>query len=664
MKKRFLFLGNAKQRWILRELFYDVDNGKVENAEYLSPYAFPTEAIEKKYFNSYKAIDRKGMGLITAPRWRQYSILNDLEIAKDETVYLFYVMGRDIQRLYDPIQLDFLKKRWKNQVITCLLLFDSISVTQDFQSWEHVTETFSHFDAVATFDREDAAKYDLIWFMDPYPKRDVIPDDARSTDLYFIGSDQKERFEELSAIARKIAEHGGTCRFMLTGLPADAELEDGIYSLENSIPYIETLGQMINSSCVLELLAEGQSSPSLRYYEAITYKKKLLTNNKNIVNFPFYDPRYMQYFSSVEDIDVDWLSRKESVDYNYQDEFATGPWLEKLVGEIDKRLKEYSGKKLTKKPLVSVVIPTYNRRDLIMRSVDSVLNQTYSNLELIIVDDGSTDGTLELLSEVEDDRLRIVKQNHGGACAARNKGIDSARGSLIAFQDSDDEWALDKLEKQVKALLKHPECDVVFCNAIRKGFVSDDELLVPIEESRMVDREELQRRSLVSTQTILARKECFDYERFDLEMPRLQDYDLVIRLSEAFAFYFVAEPLAYMYVQDDSISSNPAKAVKARKRILEKYPVQINRSTLMYKSVIGSILHNLNLMDETDQDAEREMHMIRKYLILDKENKKLKKKNAEIYSSFSYRVGHTITWLPRKMNAVLKKIKNMLIKNE
>ena len=102
--------------------------------------------------------------------------------------------------------------------------------------------------------------------------------------------------------------------------------------------------------------------------------------------------------------------------------------------------------------MISVIIPTYNRAKLLPRAVESVLNQTYQDIELIIVDDGSTDDTMEWVRGIKDDRVRYAQLNHQGACAARNHGISIARGEYIAFQDSDDIWFMDKLEKQLAFL--------------------------------------------------------------------------------------------------------------------------------------------------------------------------------------------------------------------
>ena len=114
------------------------------------------------------------------------------------------------------------------------------------------------------------------------------------------------------------------------------------------------------------------------------------------------------------------------------------------------------------KPLVTVIIPTYNRAKTIERSINSVLSQSYSNLELIVVDDGSSDNTKSVVENIDDSRVRYIWQNNSGACAARNNGINNARGEYIAFNDSDDTWKPNKLEKQLEVVTK-TGADVVFC---------------------------------------------------------------------------------------------------------------------------------------------------------------------------------------------------------
>lgn len=102
--------------------------------------------------------------------------------------------------------------------------------------------------------------------------------------------------------------------------------------------------------------------------------------------------------------------------------------------------------------LVSVIIPTFNRAQFLIRSISSVLNQSYVDLELIIVDDGSTDETLEVVNSVKDSRLSYHYKENGGVSSARNLGVTKAQGEYIAFLDSDDEWQLDKISAQVSYL--------------------------------------------------------------------------------------------------------------------------------------------------------------------------------------------------------------------
>ncbi len=113
---------------------------------------------------------------------------------------------------------------------------------------------------------------------------------------------------------------------------------------------------------------------------------------------------------------------------------------------------------------ISVVIPSYNRATLIGRAIESVLQQTYSNIEIIVVDDASTDETESVVKRIKNDKLHYIKlKKNGGACKARNVGIRASKGEYIAFLDSDDIWNTDKLEKQMK-ILQEKKAKVVACN--------------------------------------------------------------------------------------------------------------------------------------------------------------------------------------------------------
>lgn len=224
-------------------------------------------------------------------------------------------------------------------------------------------------------------------------------------------------------------------------------------------------------------------------------------------------------------------------------------------------------------PEISVIIPTYNRRKTIVQAVRSVLNQSFYDLECIVVDDGSDDGTCEAIKKIKDDRLKYFElSGNFGACHARNFGIGVAVGKYIAFQDSDDIWHKEKLEKQI-LFLRENNADFVFCsmrqidNTLRKKDIIFPENL----KEGYVSAGKVLEGSCASTQCMLMNKKCLDEIRFDEHLPRYQDWDLILRISKKHTVYFqdfvlVKHPIGY-----DSISSNSKKGLFACEYLYKKY---------------------------------------------------------------------------------------------
>ncbi len=241
--------------------------------------------------------------------------------------------------------------------------------------------------------------------------------------------------------------------------------------------------------------------------------------------------------------------------------------------------------------MVSVIIPTHNRKALLARAMESVLGQKDVEIELIVVDDASTDGTEELFAGNADPRVRYERfaQNRG-ACAARNRGIELARGEYIAFQDSDDIWSADKCARQMQ-VLREQGADVVFCAFEQIGM--DGKRMRVFPEPRVrnawISFERLLAQSMASTQTILGRAECFRDIRFAEEFPRLQDYELMLRMARKYKVYYHADVLVTMYEQPDSISRNPAKLLWALRRIFAMYGPQIRRDEIALRRMLENI---------------------------------------------------------------------------
>ena len=224
---------------------------------------------------------------------------------------------------------------------------------------------------------------------------------------------------------------------------------------------------------------------------------------------------------------------------------------------------------------ISVIIPTYNRASLIKRALQSVLDQEYPDLEVIVVDDSSSDNTEEVVKSLHDERIKFIRHTRNkGANAARNTGIRAASGEFIAFQDSDDEWMPGKLAKQMAAFEQAPaDIGVVYTafwriEGEKKAYTPAGDVLT----TNGFLLEELLRRNFITTQSILIKKECLDkVGLFDETMPRLQDWELLLRLSEHYPFLFIDEPLVKVYHTSDSITANQQALVDALLLMLEKH---------------------------------------------------------------------------------------------
>ncbi len=230
-------------------------------------------------------------------------------------------------------------------------------------------------------------------------------------------------------------------------------------------------------------------------------------------------------------------------------------------------------------PTVSVIIPTYNRASLIGRAIQSVLDQTYQDCEIIVVDDGSTDDTGAILRSYGE-RIRTIRHSRNkGAGSARNTGIRQANGRYIAFLDSDDEWLRKKLEIQMEAMRTAPSVvGVVYSGTWRvKG---ERKWLIPkpdqIPSDERLHRSLLSGAYMVLTPAALVKKECFEtWGVFDERLPALEEWELWIRLSKSFRFLFVGEPHVIWHSVPGSLSTDRKVFLVGTFRIMKKHAAEI-----------------------------------------------------------------------------------------
>ncbi|MCI9271178.1 MAG: glycosyltransferase family 2 protein [Dorea sp.] len=220
-----------------------------------------------------------------------------------------------------------------------------------------------------------------------------------------------------------------------------------------------------------------------------------------------------------------------------------------------------------KPKMISVIIPTYNRKGKLAKCIESVLGQSYREIEVIVVDDASADGTQELFQEISDGRLKYYRyETNRGACYARNYGAERAEGEFLAFQDSDDIWHAEKLEKQYRYLCSGG-ADLCFCGMNRVS-ETGSRFYYPVHPFHPArGLEEFLAENRAGTQTMLMRRRVWEELRFDEEIRRYQDWDFGIRAAEAFTLCYLPEALVESEVSGDSISAR----VKSYPHLLHLY---------------------------------------------------------------------------------------------
>jgi glycosyltransferase involved in cell wall biosynthesis len=224
-------------------------------------------------------------------------------------------------------------------------------------------------------------------------------------------------------------------------------------------------------------------------------------------------------------------------------------------------------------PEVSVIIPTFNRAHMIEKAIFSVLRQTYKDLELIIVDDGSVDDTPRMVAKINDDRLTYFRhEKQKGAAEARNTGVTASSGRFLAFLDDDDEWLPDKLDLQMEVFGSNPEIGMVYTGYYYVNAENNEIFreFHPKMKGRLDDRL-LMENCVGTTSTAVIRKDCFEkVGGFDVCLRGSQDWDLWIRIAEEYPIEYVARPLVKFLNHDLRITHNLGSKIQGKERLLEK----------------------------------------------------------------------------------------------
>ena len=258
---------------------------------------------------------------------------------------------------------------------------------------------------------------------------------------------------------------------------------------------------------------------------------------------------------------------------------------------------------------ISVVIPTFNRIRLVARAIDSVLKQSLNPYEIIVVDDGSDDGTSEMIQN-KYKSIKLIQQQNDGVSAARNKGIEHAKGDWIALLDSDDEWTEKKLENQVDRLIKAPEYDFCHTNEIwiRNG--------VRVNQRKKHEKyggyifDKCLDICRISPSSVLFRKNILDHVGwFDDQLPVCEDYDLWLRITAEYRILFIDDPLIIKYGGHDDQLSHGVEGIeffriKSLENLLERSELSTDNRILSIQMIIKKYNIYLNGLVKRKKQGE------------------------------------------------------------
>ncbi len=248
---------------------------------------------------------------------------------------------------------------------------------------------------------------------------------------------------------------------------------------------------------------------------------------------------------------------------------------------------------------ISVIIPTFNRLDLLKRAIESVLNQSIKPYDIIVVDDGSTDDTSEMIQQ-KYKSINLIQQKNSGVSAARNNGIKNAQGDWIALLDSDDEWKKNKLEEQVNSLIDNPRYEFCHTNEIwiRNGIRVNQKKRHKKYGGFIFDKcLDICR---ISPSSVLFNKNILNHVGwFDEELPVCEDYDLWLRITADYEILFIDKPLIVKYGGHNDQLSQSVEAIerfriKALQSLLENSDLSKNNRIHAIKMIIKKLNIYLN----------------------------------------------------------------------
>lgn len=337
LPKKVGFIVDYEQNPLFETVFHDL-------ASYENVYCV-TEPFDRNLFRRFlkkRKIQKLTKGKLNAGLTKHFALTKVLsEIANQyEEIFVLLTNGAFVTSAMPASVLHALKKRYPH-VRFALYYYDGVNTGASFLA-DFVRAQFT-FDFLYTFEKPDAEKYGFKYWPSPYSALLNIPAQQAEKDLYFCGRSgnavRRAIYLDVLEKCRRNAVNADMDILVLKNPDDYCRFTDiaRIHGAGDIVPYPKVLERTLQAKCILDVVLPYHTGLSLRPYEAVCYNRKLLTNNRSILKFPYYDSRYMQYFEKVEDIDWDWVKEDIEVDYHYDGEFSPLRLLEDIIKSCEEK---------------------------------------------------------------------------------------------------------------------------------------------------------------------------------------------------------------------------------------------------------------------------------------------------------------------------------------
>ena len=326
-QNQFVIIGPKDMNNVVRKaVFGDIELGQLGNYD-CSFYITHTlknkskQKVHDLYFKINRWIPLPGKNY-----WGKQYTTNNIKLDYSKNIFVIFSPGFSFEESFSqPVLWDYIYNASEKTFCKRILyLVDPIDKIPKIKYW------FRFFDVIAGSAYEDSKKYGINFIDTPCVKYPIIPNKVYY-DIYIRVQDVG-REKLINDCYQYLRKKGVKCQFYIYKVEKDNMFsKDGMIYVAKSIPYTEMLEEELAANVLLEVVVPGLGSgATLRYYEAVMYGKKLLTNNPTVKNLDFYDERFIHYFEKPEDIDVEWVQKQENVDFHYDNEFSTVSFCKKI----------------------------------------------------------------------------------------------------------------------------------------------------------------------------------------------------------------------------------------------------------------------------------------------------------------------------------------------